>query len=126
MSKDKYSLHPNTASELQVTAKNDLERLEFDGDEKTFGGVVWRGNYAGLLMKCWTYPGKAFAEVTLGPCDIDLEGKVSNYIPVTGIASVDLPDKKSYSVREVDFIQTILDYCMKLVKEKEEAAENES
>lgn len=119
--KDKYYLPPNTASELQLTARHNLEHLQFDGDEKIFGGFVWKGKHAALPVKCWALPGKAFAEVTLGTCDIDSEGKMSNYIPVTGIATVDLPEKKNYSVRDVDFIKTILEYCMKLVKEKEEA-----
>lgn len=128
MSEDKYYLSPRTAAEVWQTIKNTFDYQNFLSGE-TFGGIIWKGDSHAVTMKSsWRLPGDVFVEMTLGVCKIDSNDKMSDFTMLTSLGSISLKDPNNLDpkIKDVKFIETMLQYAMKIVKEKEEQAENES
>lgn len=124
MNEDKYYLSPNTAKEVRQTVKNTFDLQNFLSGE-TFGGIIWRGDSHAVAVKSWRLPGDMFAEMTLGVCKIDSNDKMSDYTMISGLGSVSLKDPHNLNpmIKDEKFIEVMLQYAMKIVKDKEEAVQ---
>ena len=126
MSEDKYYLSPRTAAEVRQTIKNTFDYQNFLSGE-TFGGIIWKGDSHAVTMKSWRLPGNVFVEMTIGVCKIDSNDKMSDFTMLSSLGSISLKDPNNLDpkIKDVEFIEAMLQYAMKIVKDKEEA-ENES